>query len=102
MTGSLLVTPEELINASQQFSNSASQVNSITNQMLSIVRGMSSMWQGEANTAYTNKFNSLEDDMTKIYKMITEHSNDLNEMARNYQTAEQTNVETSSALQSDI
>lgn len=102
MTGTLLVTPEELINASQQFSNCGSQVQSITQQMLQIIRSMNSSWSGEANTAYTNKFNGLEDDMNKIYKMITEHVNDLQEMARNYQQAEQTNVETAGGLQSDV
>lgn len=102
MTGNLLVTPEKLISTSQEFSNTGSTVNSITQQMLEIVRSMGGVWSGEANTAYTNKFNSLEDDMTKIYKMITEHVQDLQEMARNYQQAERTNVETAGSLNSDI
>ncbi len=102
MTGNLLVTPEKLISTSQEFSNLGSQVNSITQQMLQIVASLGATWAGEANTAYAGKFNSLEDDMTKMYRMINEHVQDLQDMARNYQQAETANVETSSGLQSDV
>ena len=40
--------------------------------------------------------------MARIHKMIMEHSNDLNEMAANYKSAESTNVEAGSALQPDV
>lgn len=102
MTGNLLVTPEKLISTSQEFANCGSQVNTITQQMIQIVQSMGTTWVGEANTAYTSKFNSLQDDMTKIYRMITEHVNDLQEMARNYQAAETANVETAGGLAADI
>ena len=102
MTGNLLVTPEKLISTSQEFSGSASQVQQITNQMLEIINSLSSTWSGEAHTAYHTKFNALNNDMARIHKMIMEHSNDLNEMAANYKTAESTNVEAGSALQPDV
>lgn len=102
MTGNLLVTPEKLISTSQQFADCGSQVNSITQEMMQIIQSMTSFWTGEANTAYTTKFNALQTDMTRIYKMITEHSQDLQEMARNYQQAETTNIETAGSLQQDI
>lgn len=102
MTGNLLVTPEELIRISDEFSTANTQVKTITTQMLEIVRGLTSTWQGEANAAYTGKFNQLEDDMEKIYRMINEHVVDLQEMANNYIAAEQTNVENSNALAGDI
>lgn len=102
MTGQLLVTPEQLISASNEFSASNSQVKNITSQMLDIVRSMSASWEGEANTAYLNKFNQLEDDMEKIFRMINEHVDDLQEMASNYQLAESTNVDTAGALSGDV
>ena len=101
-TGSILVTPENLISASQEFSDIGNTVNSLTQQMLQIVRAMNSVWSGESSTAYGTKFNSLENDMTRIHKMITEHATDLQEMARNYQEGESANVETSGGLPSDI
>ena len=102
MTGQVLVTPEQLISTSNEFATSNSQVKNITNQMLEIIRGMSASWEGEANTAYLNKFNQLEDDMDRIYRMINEHVEDLQEMASNYQQAESTNVDVAGALSGDV
>lgn len=98
----ILVTPEELIATSEKFANSGSQVNSITDQMLSIIRSLSSTWMGEASTAYLAKFASLEDDMARIYNMITEHVNDIQEIAKNYNIAESDNTQTSGGLPSDV
>lgn len=102
MTGNLLVTPEKLISTSQEFAGSSSQVQQIANQMLEIINSLSSTWSGEAHTAYQAKFNALNNDMTRIHKMIMEHSNDLTEMAANYKMAESSNVESSAALQADV
>jgi len=102
MTGNLLVTPEKLISTAGEFSNIGGQINTLTQQMLEIINSLTATWGGEAHTAYSTKFNSLNDDMTRIYRMIIEHSNDLQEMARNYQQAESTNVERGSSLQADI
>lgn len=102
MTGNLLVTPEKLMSTSQEFATVASQVQTITNQMIETVNSLSTIWGGEAHTAYHAKFSGLNDDMMRIHKMIIEHSNDLNEMANNYKQAESTNVESGSALQADV
>ena len=102
MTGKLLVTPEQLITASQEFSQEGTEVNNLTQQMLQIIHELKSTWAGEANTAYDSKFSSLEDDMSRLFRMITEHSTDLEEMAKNYQAAETAGVETSNALTSDV
>ena len=102
MTGNLLVTPERLISASNEFSNLGQEVNRITDDMLDRVESLSSTWAGEAHTAYQSKFSQLRDDMAKIYSMIREHSQDLSEMARNYQAAESANVEAGMALNAEI
>lgn len=102
MANNILVTPEKLISTSQEFSNIGSQVNSLTQQMTQTVNSLSTSWTGEASTAFASKFNALQDDMTRMYRMINEHVNDLQEMARNYQQAESTNMQSSNALQGDI
>ena len=101
MTGTLRVTPEELARTSAEFGSKATTVQGITNNMLQLVKGLSSAWRGDANTAYTNKFNGLEDDMNRLYKMIDEHSKDLQEMSNMYRTAEEANVEESNSLPAD-
>ncbi|MBQ9991567.1 MAG: WXG100 family type VII secretion target [Lachnospiraceae bacterium] len=102
MTGNLLVTPEKLISTASQFADNGSEVNNITMRMIEIIQELGYTWAGEAYTAYFSKINALNDDMARIYSMIREHSNDLQEMARNYQQAEATNIESSSALNADV
>lgn len=102
MTGNLLVTPEKLLSTSQEFADIGNTVQSLTQQMIQIVSALKSTWAGEANTAYDSKFHALEDDMTRMHRMIQEHVSDLQEMAKNYQSAESANVQTSNALSGDV
>ena len=81
MEGSLLVTPEKLIETSSEFSTCMGQVQTLTSSMMEQVRGMSSFWEGEAATAYLNK---------------------LNEMASIYQKAESKSQEISGALSGNV
>lgn len=101
--GILRVTPEKLQATASSFEGTASQVNSLTQQMTSLVTSLSGqVWSGEAATAYVTKFNGLQDDMNRIYKMIKEHSDDLIQMAQQYSTAESANVDLASSLSADI
>lgn len=102
MTGNLLVTPEKLMSTATEFSNNANEVRTTTNAMLDLVNGLNSSWTGEAASSFQRKFNELSDDMARIYAMINEHNVDLMEMARNYQSAEQTNASTANSLQGDV
>ena len=101
MDGILRVTPEKLISAAGEFSNSSGVVKGLTSQMTSMVDGLSSVWSGEAATAYKNKFHQLDDDITRMNKMIQEHVKDLQEMARVYKQAEADAKEASSGLPID-
>lgn len=102
MEGSLLVTPEKLIETSSEFSTCMGQVQNLTSSMMEQVRSMSSFWEGEAATAYLNKFNELEDDIQRVHTMINEHVTDLNEMAAIYQKAEAKSQEISGALSGNV
>lgn len=102
MEGILKVTPDKLTTTANTFNSTNSQIQNLTQNMLNTVNSMNSTWQGEAATAYSAKFKSLEDDMQKMHRMIEEHVKDLNEMARNYQQAEQKNMADSNALAGDV
>ncbi|MCD7746715.1 MAG: WXG100 family type VII secretion target [Lachnospiraceae bacterium] len=101
MEGTLKVTPEKLISAAQEFSTCGQAVSANTQQMTTLVTGLSSVWTGEAATAYTAKFNQLQDDITRFNKMIQEHVTDLQEMARVYDVANTQAQEASSGLPTD-
>ncbi len=102
MNGLLKVTPEKLIQAANEFSQTGKTISSLTSEMMSIVNSLKSIWQGEAATSYSTRFSNLQDDISKINRIIQEHVSDLNEMAREYQNAENASLEASSSLVSDV
>ncbi|MEY8327230.1 WXG100 family type VII secretion target [Lachnospiraceae bacterium 54-11] len=102
MEGILKVTPEKLIQTSGEFATTGNQMKSLTSEMMSLVQGMKGIWQGEAASAYGNKFQSLQTDMDKLYRMVQEHVKDLQEMAALYQKAETGNAQQSGSLNSNM
>ncbi len=102
VTGTLLVTPDQLTSMSGSFGQAASNVSNTTNNMLNLVHNLGSSWRGDASATYMRKFNALSDDMTRMYKMMQEHSQDLQQMAKNYKQAEDTNNSTANTLREDV
>ena len=102
MTGILKVTPEKLISAAQSFSASAGSIQNITSNMLSTVDSLNSTYAGEAATVYYNKAHGLQESISRMIRMIKEHSSDLQAMAQEYQNAERAVQEASSVLQTDV
>ncbi len=88
--------------ASNKFGTLATDTKNLTDNMLKLVNDTSSIWQGEAHTAYVKKFEELRDDMQKIFKMIDEYRTDLSEVAKNYEAAETANKSAAQALNSNI
>ena len=102
MEGILRVTPEKLIQTSGEFATTGNQMKNLTSEMISQIQGMKGIWQGEAADAYGTKFNSLQTDMDKLYRMVQEHVNNLQEMAAQYQMAETGNTEQGSGLNINV
>lgn len=102
MDGIIKVDPQKLISTADEFNSTGSQVKSLTDNMISIIDSLKAAWEGEAATTYNTKFHQLQDDMNKMYSMISEHVKDLNEMAQQYITAENTNIETGNSLAGDV
>ena len=101
-TGILKVTPEKLIEASTEFSSTGKTVSSLTQEMTEIVNSLRGVWQGEAASGYGAKYAELQDDIERINRMIQEHVTDLNEMAREYQAAEDASSEQSASLATEV
>ncbi len=101
-TGFLKVTPEKLVEASTEFSSTGKTIRALTQEMNEIVNSLKSVWMGEAASGYGTKFSELADDIEKINRMIQEHVTDLNEMAREYQSAEDANTEQSAGLITEV
>lgn len=102
MEGIIKVDPQKLISTSEEFGTTGGQVKTITDNMMSIIDSLKSIWEGDAATAYNTKFHQLDDDMQRMYSMIQEHVKDLNEMAQQYITAENANIDTGNSLAGDV
>lgn len=102
MEGIIRVTPEQLETAAGEFSTKGTAVGNITSQMVQLVDSLNSVWEGDASAAYIGKFRQLDEDIQKMVRMIQEHSNDLNEMARVYREAELANQDEIAALAGDV
>lgn len=102
MDGIIKVDPQKLISTADEFNGTGGQVKGLTDQMVSIIDSLRSVWEGDAATTYNTKFHQLQDDMDRMYRMIQEHVKDLNEMAQQYITAENANVETGNSLDGDV
>lgn len=102
MEGQLKVTPQDLINTSTTFATKGQTVATLTSDMLALVSGLSGNWEGDAAGAYTKKFSELSEDISQINNKIKEHVDDLQEMAKRYQTAEDQNTQANSAMSSNL
>ena len=102
MEGIIKVSPDVLNRTAGEFSTEGTQLNTLTTQMMDLVQSLSSSWQGEASNAYLTKFKGLENDMQKMFRMVQEHSKDLQEMAMAYADAERQNVDIATGLQVNV
>lgn len=102
MEGIIRVAPEQLISTAGEFSNQGSSISALTGDMMQLVTGLSSVWEGEAATAYMTKFKGLEDDIQRMIRMVQEHASDLEEMASVYRESDKAGADEASGLLSDI
>ncbi|WP_029200333.1 WXG100 family type VII secretion target [Oribacterium sp. NK2B42] len=93
---------QDLRQEATRFDEHANEVKKVTDQMLQLVESTNGLWRGEAQQRYNTQFQGLNDDMKVIYDMCHEYSADLIEIAKNYETAENDNVATSSRLKADV
>ena len=103
MANIIKVEPAKLRSASADFATASGQIKNATNAMTQAISSLSgSIWSGDAATAYVNKFNGLQDEITRIDKMIQEHSQDLSNMATEYEKAESANQQSAGSLNDSI
>ncbi|MCR5526160.1 MAG: WXG100 family type VII secretion target [Lachnospiraceae bacterium] len=98
----LKVAPEKVRSTAEQFNDQAAQVRNLANTISEMISSMNSIWQGDAATTYTNKIKSINENLNVICTKITKHGTHLQEIASEYQSAEQANTEASSALSSSL
>lgn len=102
MENILKVTPEQLINTSNEFSSIGSTVCNLTSSMMEKMTNLAGIFESEEATQYIAKARGLEDDIERMNGMIREHVNDLNDMAQKYISANTSNASLIDSLSSDV
>ena len=99
----LKVTPSQLKSKASEFKGKANKVRATTNKMVTEMKSSNgATGSGEAAEAYKKQFSKLENDMNDMFKMITEYSTDLEDIANEYQKTEQANGQIAQALATDV
>ena len=103
MNGTLKVDTSKLTATASSFNSTAGTIRSLTNSMMDTIGQLTgNVWSGDAQQKYINKFKGLQDDIDRMLNMVKEHVTDLQEMAKAYEAAEQSNTETAGALLDDV
>ena len=103
MANKIRVTPEKLKATALSMGESAGKVESLTQSMTATVTTLSGeIWQGDAQAAYITKFNTLQQEVNGLVRMIRNHVDHLNAIAAEYASAEAANLNASNTLSSKV
>lgn len=96
------VTPEALIQKAEVVKGKISTMETKFTNMKNIVLKSNTYWVGDAGEAHRKTYKEYEPEITEIFKRLTEHVKDLNEMAGVYSDAELTVKEIGESLPTDL
>lgn len=99
---SFTVTPEVLLQKSQQIGAEVGKLRNLFASVRQAVDGTRAFWQGEAGEAHRNAYNSREEDFSTMLARLQEHVTDLNQIAGNYLQFESQIREMEEALPEDV
>ena len=97
----LTVDPKTLRNTADRFTTEQKSI--LTQKMLETVNSLNgSTWSGDAQKAYVNQFGKLSVDMNDIQRKLTEHVQDLKDIAQNVEKVEEQTKGEAQRLQTDF
>lgn len=92
--GTFNVTASELQSAISALQEDNNQFRSRLTELLNKQQELSSQWQGDANTAFNNAFNSDKSQWDSFASLVDQYVQTLQEILKIYETAENTNTGT--------
>lgn len=103
MQTTLKVTPTELTARATELKGKRDEMEQNTAKVFHVINELNgNVWSGKANKKYTEKFNSLKTDVTKMYEFIDSYVANLKKMALDYQRAETINQTVVQTLGTDL
>lgn len=99
----LKTTPAQLRSKAGQISSLAEAIAANTEKMFSLVSSINgSVWSGSAQTAYKSQFEELRDDAQRMKAYISDTSENLLQIAQEYEKVEEENEQIARSLATDI
>lgn len=96
-------TPAALRAKANQIGESGANIRVTTNKMFDLVESLNgNVWTGDAQNAYTNQFDQLKDDASRMYQMTKELEADLNAIADQYEETENEIQNIAQSLATDV
>lgn len=92
------VSPEVMRAQAQEVLNKAQSVEKRLKRVKEIIEGTGSHWEGEAGNLHRDIFKGQWPQIEEVIRRVKEHPADLGLMATNYEQAEASNVNKSTAL----
>ena len=103
MGNMIYAAPTKIISTAGNFEALAGEVKGLTSNMTATVQQLTGRtWSGEAAAAYVNKFNGLQGDINRLCEMIRKHSQQLIQVAREFETAETANAAEAAGLSANV
>lgn len=93
MASQIKVTTSELSSNADNLQNSNNRLNTMIDQLRQQEASLCTMWEGDSKDAFDKAFRHDIDQMKNFYEAIKQHVAKLKEIAKNYETAEQRNVQ---------
>lgn len=88
MSGSLLVSPQELQAASERVRESTARYKASYDRIYAAVDSLATHWSGEANQAFVAQIRGFENDLDNMRKLLDKYGEFLFVSGNNYQNAE--------------
>lgn len=98
MAGEILLTPENLQTEAANLLNCKSSLDNVFNQIASLVAGLIDHWHGNAQTAFSNSFNSKRTIFDKFSQDMASFAEFMKSYAISMQDTETGNANKASQL----
>lgn len=99
----LRTTPAELRAQGTKIQQNGEDIANKMEQMIALVNEIGgTTWSGDAATAYKAKFSEMQDDANRMKDLLIDANERLDNIAAQYEQAEEANASVARSLQSDI
>lgn len=85
----IVVTPQELVSASNSISNMAGEYAQLYTALFSDVGALQSAWQGKDNQAFTSQIEGFRNDFDSMKTLMEQYAEFLQNAATNYASTQE-------------